>query len=140
MRRIIEYFFVGLLLWFTPSIYYNFCGERVVEQEWLDQVITHLATLSSNDPEVQAVLNHAVTRYNQIGPFDVMVLPLLNPGIGVNVPFSPGLVLDPVVMDLPIHIGALILAHEAGHDFYPYLHPFVDPLMNKIEALPCPVH
>jgi hypothetical protein len=36
---------------------------------------------------------------------------------------------------MPIEDGAMILVHEAMHDYWPYFHPFVDEHMRKVGCL-----
>ena len=128
----------GALLWlslpFIGGCYYVGCGPRP-EQEWLDKVIAHIQTLHSDDPEVQGVIDYTLARYSRIGPWDVMVAPLAAPegAAGMNCPWCPGLTLDPQVLSYPIPLGAEVLLHEAGHDYYPFFHPWVDPLINRVE-------
>ncbi len=140
LRSILTVVFVFLAIPFFAGAWYAGCGDRLAEQAWLDRAIWHLKILRTTcqDPEVCVVLDYTIDRYNKIGPWDVMVMPLTNPRgrtLGANWPFCPGITLDPEVLSYPIHEGALILAHEACHDFYPYFHPYVDPLVKKVEAL-----
>ena len=94
-----------------------------------------------NRPDLQGVLDYTIRRYNHIGAWDVMVLPLScpEPGckvLGINCPWCPGVTLDPEVLSYPIHEGALILVHEALHDYWPYFgHAHVNPRIEKLEAM-----
>jgi hypothetical protein len=149
MKHLIKQIAVGLLFGFlvclaspfTGGCWYSFCGDRF-EQEWLDKAIQHIQVLKNNcpDPELRGVLEYTITRYSRVGAWDVMVLPLANcwkgwKTLGCNCPWCPGITLDPEVLDYPSHEGALVLVHEAAHDYYPYFHPLVNPLMDKIEKL-----
>lgn len=122
----------------------------VVEQAWLDRAIAHLRVLRSrcDDADLQGVLDYAIRRYNRIGPFDVAVSRCVHPltslypdyrVIGVNNPLVPGLTLDIEVLSYPIHDGAMVLVHEALHDYWPCVgHSQIDPRMEKLERLwPC---
>ena len=140
LRSILTVIVVFLAIPFLTGAWYAGCGDRYAEQAWLDKAIRHLKVLrlTCHDPEVCGVLDNTIRRYNRIGPWDVMVVPLANPTqktLGANWPFCPGVTLDPEVLTYPIHEGALILAHEACHDYWPYFHPYVDPLVRKVESL-----
>jgi hypothetical protein len=118
----------------------QFGGYR--EQMWLDKAIFHLIALHQDctDPELCGVLDYTIRRYYDIGPFDVAVsrcdwYPLKSRVLGINNPLVPGVTLDLDVLRLPLHDGAMILVHEALHDYYPYAgHSYVDPTMAKLEA------
>jgi hypothetical protein len=137
----------GLLLYLVaPALagtWYTGCGDRYTEQLWLNRAVRHLKVLRlrCTDPDLQGVLDYTIHRYNRIGAWDVMVLPLScpEPGckvLGINCPWCPGVTLDPEVLSYPIHEGALILVHEALHDYWPYFgHAHVDPRIEKLEAL-----
>lgn len=115
----------------------------LAEQRWLDQAIEHLVALDQKctDPDLRGVLAYTIERYNRIGPFDVAVTRIWqwlsdDYVMGINHPLLPGLTLDVDVLALPIHDGALILVHEALHDYWPCLgHAHITPRMNKLEAL-----
>ncbi len=112
------------------------------EQMWLDRAVIHLETLRQDcpDPELCGVLDYTINRYHKIGPFNVAVsrcdwYPLQSRVLGMNNPLVPGMTLDLDVLMLPLHDGAMILVHEALHDYYPYVgHSHVDPIMAKLEA------
>lgn len=114
----------------------------VVEQIWLNKAIAHLGELRYNcaDPELCDVLDYTIDRYNKIGPFDVAVsrcdwYPLRRKILGINNPLIPGMTLDINVLLLSLHDGAMILVHEALHDYKPYIgHGHVDPIMARLEA------
>ncbi|MFA5344709.1 MAG: hypothetical protein WC315_00305 [Candidatus Omnitrophota bacterium] len=134
---------IEVALPFAGGIWYSNCGERYVEQVWLDRAIFHLKILRRRctDPELISVLDYTINRYHHVGGFDVMVAPCFSPGrdykiIGLNQPYCPGVTIDPEVMFYPIHEGALVLVHEALHDYFPYWgHSHVTPIMKRIEAL-----
>lgn len=132
-------FSAGFLSYFT-----NFGG--VEEQFWLNAAITHIHQLKSHcqdDPELQGVLDYTIQRYNQIGPFDVAVsrcnwTPFQRKGrviLGYNNPLVPGVTLDiRTLTDYSLHDGAMVLVHEALHDYPPYLgHSYVHPVMDRLE-------
>lgn len=134
---------IEIALPFVGGVWYSNCGERYIEQRWLDSVILHLQGLRSrcNDPELQGILDYTINRYNKIGGFDVMVAPCFSPSheykfIGLNQPFCPGITIDTEVLFYPIHEGAMIVVHEALHDYWPcWGHSYVTPTMKRIEAL-----
>jgi len=118
----------------------NFGG--LAEQLWLDCVIDHLQTLRLNcdDPELDEVLEYTIRRYSRIGPFDVAVsrcnwFPSNDYIIGHNNPLVPGVIIDlDVLHRYSIHTGAVILVHEALHDYPPYLgHGHITPVIDKLE-------
>lgn len=126
---------VGVLSYYT-----TFGG--VVEQVWLGRAIGHLKALRArcNDRDLQGVLDYTIQRYNRIGPFDVAVtrIPQWRSGyvIGCNNPLVPGITLDIGVLTYPIHEGAMVLVHEALHDYWPCVgHAHVTPVMERIEKL-----
>jgi hypothetical protein len=130
----------GLL---SYGVTYSGC---TAEQEWLDEATLYLRALEcrAKDPQVKEVLHYTVTRYNTIGPFDVAIsrcnwILCVPPGayvIGINTPTCPGLTLDAEVLSMPVEVGALVLVHEAMHDYYPYFgHSHVTPVMAKVEKL-----
>jgi hypothetical protein len=131
---------------YVGGIYYSFCGDRPFEQRHLDGCIYYLTVLRNrcNDPELQGILDYTITRYHKVGPWDVMFIPLSNPlfagpeykTLGYNCPWCPGVTLDTDLLLRPVREGALVLVHEALHDYWPYLgHSYVDPVMKRIEAL-----
>jgi hypothetical protein len=122
-------FYVG---WFAPSygggVWYSLCGNHAYEQSWLNQAIAHVKLLRAHcdDPDLTRILDYTLARYHRVGAWDVMFAPCiggLHPGyktIGVNCPHCPGLTLDTELLSWDADDGALILIHEAMHDFYPY--------------------
>lgn len=115
----------------------------IVEQLWLDKCIKHLQMLRINcdDPDLQDVLDYTIQRYNKIGPFDVAVRRIWQSPIGAHViacnnPLIPGLSVDIDVLKYPIHDGAIIVVHEALHDYYPCVgHSHITPREEKLEQL-----
>jgi hypothetical protein len=127
---------------FVDGLRYSCCGQRIDEQQWLDNAIKDLklTEVCCNDPELKAVLSYTIKRYNKIGGWDVAIMPCPSTSsiecAGLNNPFCPGVTIDPSVMSLPIHQGALVLVHESLHDYFPYFgHSHVTPIMNRLEAL-----
>jgi hypothetical protein len=128
----------------STGVWYNQCGERWMEQERLDKVITHLIQLRQRcpDSELRGVLSYTIARYNRIGGFDVMVIPCWTLKAdtrcaGMNHPFCPGITIDPeMLMGWSVQEAATILVHEALHDYFPYAgHTHIDPIMKKMERL-----
>ena len=126
---------------YVGGVYYYCCGDRPAEQIWLDRAILHLRILRgfTDDQELKAILTYTIERYNKIGAWDVMILPLIStaPGakvIGCNFPWCPGVTLDPEVLHYPIAVGSLVLVHESLHDTY-LGHDIINPLMERIERI-----
>jgi len=143
LRAILLGIFIGLLPPFIGGIYYGFCGDHHYEQAWLDSAVDHLKDMRAacDDPDLCDILDYTIARYNKVGAWDVMVAPCVrvyrdgNKTIGINVPWCPGITIDPEVLTWPVHEGAKVLVHEATHDYWPYLHPFVDSRTDKIDRL-----
>jgi len=122
----------------TTSYYTTFGG--IAEQKWLDDVIRDLKWLRTrcNEPDLQEVLDYTIRRYDRIGPFNVAVtrIPQVDRDyvVGCNNPLVPGLTIDLDVLQYSIHDGAMVLVHEALHDYWPCLgHAHVDPIMKRLE-------
>lgn len=122
------------------GVWYSQCGERRMEQEWLDRTIHHLKLLREEemDPEAREVVDYTIARYSKIGGFDVMVVPCFSSDgkqyAGQNSPFCPGLTISPEVLgNYSTQQSAVLLVHEAMHDYYPYYHPYVDARIHKVE-------
>ena len=51
------------------GVWYMGCGDRYVEQEWLNRATSHLKLLRAHcsDPDLQNVLDYAIRRYNKVG-------------------------------------------------------------------------
>jgi len=127
----------------ATSLGYSTNHGGVIEQLWLDRAINHLVCLrrGCEDPELQDVLDYTIRRYNQIGPFNVSIgrcdwYPRSRKTLGLNNPLCPGVTLDiDLLTDYSLHTGAMVLVHEALHDYPPYLgHSHVYPVMDKLEA------
>ena len=124
------------------GIYYYGCGDRYAEQFWLNRVIHELLVerAHSTDPELNDLIDYTIRRYNHVGAWDVMIMPLFGSFgdrevIGCNCPFCPGLTLDPHVMDYDLKTAANVLLHEACHDYFPYIHTCIDPKMKRLKIL-----
>lgn len=91
------------------------------EQAWLDQVIERVEDLRENteDPEVREVLDYTLERYRTIGPYNVQVRSCGPWALGLNVPYCPGVFIDPECLQSP-DLGMVVLVHEAQHDYFPY--------------------
>jgi len=124
---------------FIGGAYYSLSGNHAYEQRCLDHYVDYLQELRTNDPELKGILDYTIRRYSRIGAWDVAFIPLIASSgfktIGYNCPWTPGLTLDTEVLGYSPREGAMVLVHEAAHDYYPYFHPFIDPLMKKIEHL-----
>lgn len=96
-------------------------GGGSAEQAWLDKVIVRVEEMRDDcdDPEVREILAYTARRYRNIGPFNVQVRSC-GPGMaGLNVPYCPGVTLDPEIAK-NVDPGAVTLVHEAQHDYFPY--------------------
>lgn len=150
MLRILRYtglVVVSLFLTTILGVVFSFIGHFSTfggnaEQQWLDQCVKHMYLLRAtcDDPDLQVILDYTVRRYNRIGPFDVAVtclwqMPFQQEVIGINTPLVPGISVDLELLNMSIHAGTIVLVHEAAHDYWPYIHPLVDTLTNKIDRL-----
>jgi len=127
---------------FLGGLWYSQCGERKYEQEWLNRVIQRLEVLEARctDQKLRGIIQYTTKRYNKIGGFDVMVVPCFSADgkeyIGLNQPFCPGITIDPKVLRYPVNFGAMLLVHEAMHDYWPcWGHAHVDPVMESFDIL-----
>ena len=136
------FLFTFVLPWVGGFLSYSANYGGIAEQHWLDCAVDHLRTLrlDCDDPELDGVLEYTIRRYNRIGPFDVTVsrcdwYPFHDHTLGFNNPLVPGITIDiDVLHRYSIHTGAMILVHEALHDYPPYLgHNHVTPMMDKLE-------
>lgn len=95
------------------------CGGPA-EQVWLDKVIVRIEKMRDDcdDPEVREILAYTARRYRNIGPFNVQVRSCSCWYDGLNVPYCPGVTIDPRIND--INTGVFVLVHEAQHDYFPY--------------------
>ena len=143
MLRSILRIFVGVVIGsfivlavptYIENIWYYQVGPRPHEQRWLDREITLLKTLHTDDTDLQGIIDYTIRRYNKIGPWNVMVTPVCEGACAMNDPLCPGITLDPeVVYVYAERIGAIILVHEALHDYYPYYgHGHVTPREKKL--------
>lgn len=137
------------LLYTTPSyiggLYYTQTGWHNTEQEWLNSCQWELQRMkrhcSPQDQDLKEIIDYVMGRYNTIGPWDVMVFPLTNNKegkkvIGRNDPLCPGITIDPWVFGQSHRTGALLLIHEALHDYWPcWGHDHVTPIMDRMEKL-----
>jgi hypothetical protein len=122
---------------YIGGVYYSLCGPQEEEQIWLDRCILRIkiARDLTVDPELKDILDYAATKYNKIGAWHVMVMPLTSfPGQktwGCNVPWCPGITIDPSVTHYPYAVGAEVIVHESLHDTY-LGHVKITPLMERI--------
>ncbi len=130
-----------LALPFGVGILYNITEQdHYKKQVWLSEVMQHLCKLrvDCRDKEICDVIDYTINRYSKVGGFDVMFMkcPELYPFefIGLNSPLCPGLTLNPEIMTYSTQVGAMVLLHESCHDYYPFYHPLVNRLINKVEA------
>ena len=144
LKVVVYALIVQFSLPFIGGGYYSLCGDRGREQWYLDRCILHLRVLRDrcDDPQLQGVLDYAIRRYSHVGAWDVMFMPLSGPlgkgyeVIGCNCPWCPGVTLDTRVLEFSFHDGAMVLVHEALHDYWPYFgHAHVDPVMERFEKL-----
>jgi hypothetical protein len=117
-------FYLG---WLAPpyvgGLWYSLCGGHHYEQQWLDKAILHLKDMRAHcdDPDLAGILDYTITRYHRVGAWDVMMAPCVGMStIGINTPHCPGLTIDPEVLTWPSEMGALVVVHEAMHNFPPY--------------------
>lgn len=121
---------VGLTAPYMGGVYYSMCGNREDEQAYLDKCIGHLKLMRvhCDDLDLQDILDYTTHRYCRVGAWDVMFMPANDPVIGrdgtvlgCNCPWCPGITIDTRCLLLPPEETALIMVHEALHDYYPYL-------------------
>jgi hypothetical protein len=141
---------------YIGGVYYSMCGEHPEEQTYLDRCIAHLRDMRAvcDDPDLQDILDYTIRRYHKIGPWDVMIFPLTiipragGKVVGCNEPFCPGMTLDPIVLLESPEFGALVIVHEAMHDYFPYYgHARINArekkfwgLSSQVPRQPYPVH
>jgi hypothetical protein len=133
-----------LIATLTPCILYFFPHGGRYEQAWLNAAISHLRVMRPHcdDPDLQGVLDYTIQRYNRIGPFDVSVQWTVNflptgRALAYNAPWLPGITLDHDLLHFyPVELGAVILCHEALHDYYPYIgHSHITHRERKLHEL-----
>ena len=150
MLKYILKFFLALILGiviviiappYIGGVYYSLCGSHEAEQVWLDRCILRIkiARDITPDPELKKILDYAATKYNRIGAWNVMIMPLVccpfeDKVWGCNVPWCPGITIDPEVTHYPIAIGAEVVVHESLHDTY-LGHDKITPIMERIERI-----
>jgi hypothetical protein len=126
---------------FIGGLYYSSTGHHAMEQAYLDRCISYLKQMRTvcDDPDLQGVLDYTIERYNTVGPWDVMFMPLPswpNKTLGCNYPLCPGVTLDTGLLRLEPNYTALILVHEALHDYPPYLgHSHINEREKKLYEL-----
>lgn len=93
----------------------------LMEQVWLNEVIVEIETLrdETEDPEIREILDYTARKYRLIHPYCVNIRPLPPDVAGLNVPWCPGVTLDPSCLQSP-QLGMIVLVHEAQHDYWPY--------------------
>lgn len=132
-----------LILLISPylgGLYYGLTGDHSSEQQCLDKAVAHLKLMHTrcNDADLQGILDYTIRRYNKIGAWDVMVMPLID-AVGCNCPWTPGITLDTSVLLFSAEETALILVHEALHDYAPYLgHRHINTREQKLYKLSRP--
>lgn len=130
---------------YVGGLYYSQTGPHNTEQKWLNdcQRVIHRMyyRCGPEDKDLKEILEYVMTRYNAIGPWDVMIMPITNNHegkkvIGRNEPTCPGITIDPWVFDKSPREGALLIIHEAMHDYWPcWGHDHVTPIMDRMERL-----
>lgn len=141
LRAVILGLLIQLSFPFIGGVYYSTCGDRGLEQAYLDRCIAHLQIMRvvCSDPDLQGILDYTIRRYRRIGAWDVMVMPLHSIGgkiIGCNCPWCPGITLDTSLLLWPPEDTALIVAHEAMHDYYPFFgHGHINAREEKLYRL-----
>jgi hypothetical protein len=136
--------FIGVIPPFIGGVYYSVCGDHAYEQAWLDKAIAHLRDMRAacDDPDLCEILDYTIAHYHRAGAWDVMVAPCFgvyfdgNKTIGVNVPWCPGITIDPEVLTWDAEDAAIVVVHEALHDYWPYLgHDHINERERKLYAL-----
>ena len=129
---------------YLGGVYYSLCGDHEQEQAYLDRCIAHIRAMQvyCNDPDLAGILDYTARRYHKIGAWDVMVFPLsgaVKPGckvVGSNVPLCPGITLDPCLLLEKPEDTALVIVHEAMHDYWPcYGHSHINAREKKLYEL-----
>ena len=90
------------------------------ERVWLKRVFDQLErrSMTTCDPVASERLEYTIARYNHVCPGCVRFSPCF--GIARNIPWVPGVTLDPEVLTYDPAVGAEILYHEAQHDIFPW--------------------
>lgn len=144
---LLECFITAILFWIIApfATYFLPCGGEY-EQAWLNAEIAYLKQLhrQCDDPELKEILAYTIKRYNRIGTWGVAIIDCWDKDLhvnvlGVNIPWCPGITIDPMVLNLSIEEGAEILVHEALHDRFPYFghsqHEKICPQLCKLTGL-----
>jgi hypothetical protein len=91
------------------------------EEAWLADAVEYLERqrLLAIHPDDQALLDYTLKHYSQRGRFGVRFHP--SPaGAAHNVPWCPGITIDPSSLTYSPSVSAEILVHEAQHDYFPW--------------------
>lgn len=134
------------LTWLVPpyvgGLWYSLCGDHHYEQKKLDTAVAHVREMRAvcNDPDLQSILDYVLTRYTQVSAWDVMFVPCVgvygDKTLGINCPHCPGLSLDCELLTWAPEDVALVLIHEAMHDYYPfYGHGHINERETKLAQL-----
>lgn len=128
----------------APCYLYLYSPGGEYEQAWLDAAVSHLEVMRAHcdDPDLCGVIDYTIERYSKIGRFDVSVQWTVNTSpnqraLAYNCPWLPGLTLDHDLLQFyPTEYGAVILCHEALHDYCPYFgHGHITDREKKLHAL-----
>lgn len=128
LKEIVVAFSVWLSIPFIGGLYYACCGEHAFEQSRLDPAVAHLRRMreACDDPDLQGILDYTIDRYSRVGAWDVMFFPCIGPygndykAMGINMPMCPGITLDPELLSWEPEEMALVVVHEAMHDYRPW--------------------
>jgi len=139
---------VQLSLPIIGGMYYSLSGDHRGEQRYLARSIAHLQLMRAfcDDPDLRGVLDYTIRRYHKVGAWDVMFMPLTGPVsnagragkvIGCKCPWCPGGTLDTcLLIDFAPEETAIVLAHEALHDYWPYFgHSHINAREKKLQEL-----
>lgn len=113
------------------------CG-GAAEQAWLDSVIARVEEIrdTTDDDELRDLLDYTARRYRKIGPFNVNVRSCGPLTAGLNVPYCPGVTIDPWVVNdtiVGVDLGVGVLVHEARHDYFPYWGHYHFDVVDRLE-------
>jgi len=149
LRVVLYSLVVQLSIPYIGGAHYGFTGNHAAEQQYLDRCIAHLKLMLAccNDPDLQGVLDYTIQRYDRIGAWNVMFMPLTGPvinagrgsgkTIGCNCPWCPGITLDTcLLVEFTPEDAAVVLAHEALHDYWPYFgHGHINAREKRLQEL-----
>ncbi len=101
-------------------------GGGEVAQAWLDDEIAYieLRIPHCKTLKMREAFQYTVDHYRRVGPFGVRVMQLPDHVHGYNHPLCPGITIDEEVPHMGRKYGAMVLIHEAMHNFPPYLGHF----------------